>query len=131
MSDAETFVLPAFAQPQIWVDDNAVDGDAMIHFDAEPHLLVLSANSFSMVAAEILNGGHDIDDVGLQEPAVQEWLKENAGATFYCEVDRHAFAAWLSSHGFEPYEIFTMQEDQMEALRNSVDASNARAGYAR
>lgn len=117
------FALPAFAQLQYWHGDTAVDAEEVVHFDAEPHLLALSAGDFGMAAAEILAGRHDLDEIGMRVEAVADWCEGGDDATFYCEIDRHFFEEWLQKHGVEQHHVFIMAETQMEDLRASVAAS--------
>lgn len=117
------YALPAFAQLQYWHGDAAVDAEEMVYFDAEPHLLAMSGADFSMAAAEILSGGHDLDEIGLKIEAVSDWCDGGDDATFYCEVDRHVFEEWLQKHGVEQHQVFTMMDAQMEDLRAAVAAS--------
>lgn len=123
----DSFELPASVQPQVWVDDHAIDSGEAIHFDAQLAMINLRASLFARYADEILNDrGHDYDDLAINAGVIQEWLDENDEATFLVTVDKQDFVHWLESVGVTELEAVRMTAERLEELRlqvvNGLDA---------
>lgn len=120
------FRLPARVQPQLWLNNNAVDAGASIDFDAHDAMLALRAPHFSKVAAEILgNRGHDYDDLALNSGVIDKWLEGSREATFYVDVEDYDFAVWLESIGLTEDEAFNMTEELIETVRERMGTAVA------
>lgn len=113
--------LPATVQPQLWVNDHAVDTGSPIHFDAQSAMLGLPARLFARYADEILNErGHDYDDLAINSGVVDDWLQDNKEATFLVTVDRQDFYEWLDTVGVAGLEAVRMTEERLQELRDRV-----------
>lgn len=119
------FRLPARVQPQLWVNDNAIDTGSSIDFDAHDAMLGLSARHFARVSEEILNQrGHDYDDLALNSGVIDEWLEDNKEGTFLVDVEEYAFAEWLQTIGVTELQAIRMTDELLtevqERLKNEV-----------
>lgn len=121
----QEFKLPATVWPQIWQNDNAVDADSPIKFDAHDSMLELSAFTFNRTAQEVLSGrGHDYDDVALKAGVIDEWLSGSENATFYVDIDAEEFREWLEYVGLTEDEAVAMDDAAIEELRARAQATN-------
>jgi hypothetical protein len=84
-------LLPAIYQPQSWIDDNPVDIDGRVEFDAASAFMSMSPEQMLFVANEILKGRHDIDDLAVG-------VSDHNGP-FLVTVDEDDFEAFLALHG--------------------------------
>lgn len=109
----------------MWIDDRATDAGAPIFFDAHDAMLDMSAEEFSNVSREILNGrGHDYDEVALKAGVVDRWLSGSDNATFLVDINADQFAAWLDSIGLSPTAAISMTKDQIDVLKTSILAQS-------
>lgn len=115
--------LPATVQRQLWVDDNATDIGDIIHFDAEEALIKGDFRLFNKTVKEIMNGGHDFDDVtiaaGIQE--LDDWLKAPVESTFRTVIEKEDFLEWFSDLGFSEEEALSMTPEVFEILRDRAE----------
>ena len=117
MSD---YSLPARVQPQLWINDNAVDTGASIDFDAAAPLVGLRANQFSRAAQEILADRHDYDDLAIDAGVVEDWLSKNEEGTICVTVERYDFEEWLEKVGLTAEEAVEMTDERLAELRAVV-----------
>jgi hypothetical protein len=115
--------LPAAVQPQIWVNDNAVDSGSSIAFDAHDAMLGTRAANFRRMAEEILRGiGHDYDDLALDAGVIGAWLNGSEHATFYVTVDEHDFRDWLEALDITEEEALEMNDELLQQIREKAAA---------
>lgn len=124
----QEFKLPATVWPQIWKNDNAVDADSPINFDAHDSMLKLNASTFNRTAQVVLSGrGHDYDDVALKAGVIDQWLSGSKNATFYVDVDTEDFRKWLEFVGLTEDEAVAMDDAAIEDLRTRMKSDTPRA----
>ncbi len=115
------FRLPARVQPQIWVNDNAIDTGSSIRFDAHDAMLGLSARGFARVAGEILvRRGHDYDDLALNSNVIDAWLAGNCEATFYVDIEDYDFTDWLETIGLTGDQALDMTDELLSDVRDRL-----------
>jgi hypothetical protein len=120
-ADMTDFRLPARVQPQLWVNDNAMDTGPSIEFDAHDAMLGLDARYFARVSEEILNErGHDYDDLALNSGVIDEWLADNREGTFYVDVEDYAFAEWLQTIGVTELQAIRMTDELLSEVRERL-----------
>lgn len=117
--------LPARVQTQVWVNDYAVDVGPEIEFDAHAAATGLRAGIFRRVAAEILGGRHDCDELAIDSGVVEKWLSAGGDNTLRVDVDEEDFEAWLESVGLDRDSALAIDEDGMDALRARVAVAAA------
>jgi hypothetical protein len=111
--------LPATVQPQIWVNNNAVDSGGSIAFDAHDAMLGARAANFSRMAEEILRGiGHDYDDLALDAGVIDVAGSEHG--TFYVTVDEHDFREWLAALDITEEEALEMTDELLQQIREKA-----------
>ena len=120
---SEQHRLPARVQPQVWVNDNAVDAGASISFDAHEAMLALRPQEFSRAAEQILGVGHDYDELALKSGVIDQWLGGGKDNTFVVSVEDHDFEEWLEGVGLSREQALEMDEDMIEALRARAASS--------
>lgn len=120
----QEFKLPATVWPQMWVNDNAVDADSPIKFDAHDSMLELNAVTFNRTAQEVLDGrGLNYDDVALKAGVIDEWLSGGKNATFYVDIDAEDFREWLEFIGLTEDEAVAMDDAAIEDVRARTKAN--------
>jgi hypothetical protein len=120
-ADMTEFRLPARVQPQLWVNDNAVDAGSSIRFDAHDVVIGLSADLFARVASEILvHNGHDYDEVALNAGVIDGWLAGNREATFYVDVEDYDFTDWLETIGLTSDQALDMTDELLAEVRERL-----------
>lgn len=112
-----THRLTARVQPQVWVNDYAIDEGSSIIFDAHEKMLALDPRSFSAAAAEIMRGGHDIDAIVLAAGVVDSWLSSGDQATFVATIEPEDFDAWLEMVGLTRLDAMVITEGRLNELR--------------
>lgn len=112
-----THRLPARVQPQIWVKNNAVDAGEVIRFDAHDQMLALDPGTFSEIAADILGGGHNYDELVIGAGLVDGWLSGSDQATFLATVDAEDFEEWLLNLGLNREAASAVTEAQLIEIR--------------
>jgi hypothetical protein len=117
------FALPARVQPQLWVNDNAMNSGPSIKFDASRQMLKLNALQFRSIAEEILiDNGHDYEDLALNAGIadIDEWLAKNAEGTILVTIEDYDFTDWLKRLGVTEQKGFSMTEELLETIRGRV-----------
>ena len=108
--------LPARVQPQLWVNDYAIDEGSSISFDAHEKMLALDPVTFSRVAGEIFRGGHDIDQLVIAAGVVDSWL-HGTNATFCATIDVDDFDRWLELVGLTRLDAMVVTEGRLNEIR--------------
>lgn len=109
--------LAATVQPQVWIDDHAINSGSSIEFDAEAAMLGLPAERFRSYASEILDGGFDLDDLALDAGVIDEWLNKGMDNTFQVSVDEDDFREWLASLVIDEADALAMTDENLAGLR--------------
>lgn len=120
MSEAR---LPASVQPQVWVNDRAMDVGAEVAFDAHAAMAALPAAVFRRVAQQVFGHGHDYDELALESGVVSEWLSGGRDNTFCVLVDESDFEEWLESVGLDRQAALVIDDDGMKALQARTEAA--------
>ncbi len=125
------FRLLARVQPQLWINDNALDTGPSIEFDGHDAMLGLSAELFSRYSKGILNNaGHDYDEIALNSGVIDEWLTSNNEATFRMDVEEYDFADWLQSIGLTDLQAIRMTDEVLTEVRERLQNEVASAAAA-
>lgn len=114
------FKLPARVQPQLWINDGAIDTGALIKFDAHQALLELDAATFRRAAGEIFRGGHDYDEIAIGAGIVDAWLKGSLENTICVTIDADDFGHWLHAVGLTDVDALVMSDDRLLELRTAA-----------
>lgn len=115
--------LPARVQPQVWVNDQAVDVGASIPFDAHDAAVGLSFKAFRRMAEQVFGYGHDYDELAIDSGVIAQWLSAGKDNTFVVIVEEEDLDDWLASVGLDREAALAIDDDGMKALQARVSGA--------
>ncbi|BCB22249.1 hypothetical protein [Bosea sp. ANAM02] len=111
--------LPAYYQPQVWIDDHALPDGPKVQFDAAIALFELPNEPFTAAVQSILAGNvRNLDPVG--EAAVEE----SFNGPFYVRIERDDFETWCGKLQLNPEEVGNLEQGYRKELLKKLQAAH-------
>lgn len=103
--------LPAYYQPQVWVDDHALNDGPKAPFDAARALFELANAPFKAAVQSILDGNvRNLDPVG------EAGIEDSFNGPGYVRIEREDFEIWCRKLQLDPEEVGNLDEGYRKAL---------------
>lgn len=111
--------LPAYYQPQVWVDDHPLPDGPKVEFDAAHALFGLANAPFKAAVDSILD--HNVRNL---DPVGEAAIEEGINGPFYVRIERDDFETWCRKLQLNPEEVGDYEQGYRKALIGTLETAH-------